>query len=55
MTKYEYLSKKIEALKEIGLRCADRGSYFTEVWFGKAYELGLIRDGLTVEDAGRQV
>lgn len=55
MTRYELMTKKIDTLKSVGFRCSERGSRFTEVWFGKAYELKEKRDSLTIEQAGEKI
>ncbi len=55
MTRYEQLTRKINALQATALRCCDRGSRFTTVWMAKMWELKQVRDNLTVQEAGKWV
>jgi len=55
MTRHEQLTKKIALLRDTAMKCADYGSSFYEVWFRKFHELRDLRDGLSLEEAGRIV
>lgn len=52
VTIYENLTRKIEALQDAGSRATHQ---FAEIWYGKAWELRQVRDGLTVMEAGREL